>query len=359
MDEGETSGLGEPLIATEAGEGTRPTKRATVNGAPYRPEPPPKYKSTIIIIGHVYLALWLGQNSGLRSDWPGFSPGLSLFVFLCIANLALHYAALDAFNSVLTVKLGGREYGIITWLRQPRATWALKYECFICEVMAGLIHILENGFEMFNGPEDARALVANQLIVRDSDEEDQNESGTHYVELMIEHNIARDKTEEYTRWSEKIESISKRKAHGMIAFDNSSSSADRVNSRSQVGVDTGGGIRFEVRLLFRDMQSLNAWLVSPRRRCLMEELQNYIAEPSVQSLQVQREIPDAFTDLATQQGGPIPIHPPKKWKVWWLITISLFICINWVPSLLNYYYTFWGIEDESPMILMGIQLPIT
>lgn len=145
----------------------------------------------------------------------------------------------------------------------------------------------------------------------------------------------------------------------MIAFDNSSSSADRVNSRSQVGVDTGGGIRFEVRLLFRNMQSLNAWLVSPRRRCLMEELQNYIAKPSVQSLQVQREIPDAFTDLATQQGGPIPIHPPKKWKVWWLSTISLFICINWVPSFLNYYYTFWGIEYESPMILMGIQVPIT
>lgn len=37
MDEGETSGLDEPLIATEAGEGTRPTKRATVNCAPYIP----------------------------------------------------------------------------------------------------------------------------------------------------------------------------------------------------------------------------------------------------------------------------------------------------------------------------------
>jgi len=66
------------------------------------------------------------------------------------------------------------------------------------DMMAGLIHILENGFEMFNGPEDARAQVADQLIVRDSDEEDQNEGGTHYVELMIEHNIARDKTGVYS-----------------------------------------------------------------------------------------------------------------------------------------------------------------
>jgi len=355
--------LDEPLLAAEADEGPRPTKsRATLIVENYQPErnhlPPPKYKLTIIIIILVYLALWFGENAGLvRSQWPGISPGFSLFIFLCIANLAFVYAALDVFNSVLTVKVGGREYGIIPWLRQPRATWPLKYECFICEVIAGLIHILEDGFEMFNVPEDPSALVANQPIIGDSDEENQNQG---YVELVIEHAIMSSTIEEYTRWSEKIESIAKRKAHGMIAFSSSSSSVDQANSISKEDANIkDGDIRFKVRLLFRDMQSLNAWLVCPRRRCLMEELQHYIAKPSAQILQTQREIPDAFTDLATQQGRPTPTRPPKKWKVWWLSTISLFISIKWVPSLLSYYFKFWGIEDASPRILDGITLPIT
>lgn len=146
----------------------------------------------------------------------------------------------------------------------------------------------------------------------------------------------------------------------MIAFSSSSSSVDQANSISKEDANIkDGDIRFKVRLLFRDMQSLNAWLVCPRRRCLMEELQHYIAKPSAQILQTQREIPDAFTDLATQQGRPTPTRPPKKWKVWWLSTISLFISIKWVPSLLGYYFKFWGIENASPRILDGITLPIT
>ena len=363
MDKG-GKGLDEPLLAAEADEGPRQTNsRASLIIEHYQPEqnrlPPPKYKLTIIIIVLVYLALWFGENAGLvRSAWPGISPGFSLFIFLCIANLAFVYAALEVFNTMLTIKVGGREYGIIPWLRQPRATWPLKYECFICEVIAGSIQILEDGFEMFNVPEDASERVANQLTFRDSDEE--NQHGTHYVELMIEHTIMSSAVEEYTRWNEKIESIAKRKAHGMIAFSSSSSSVDPVNSSSQENAHSkGGDIRFEVRLLFKDIQSLNAWLNCPRRRSLMEELQHYIAKPSVQSLQARREIPDAFTDLATQQGSPTPTHPPKKWKVWWLSTISLFISIRWVPSLMGYYFEFWGIEDATPRILDGITVPIT
>ena len=363
MDKG-GKGLDEPLLAAEADEGPRQANsRASLIIEHYQPEqnrlPPPKYKLTIIIIVLVYLALWFGENAGLvRSAWPGISPGFSLFIFLCIANLAFVYAALEVFNTMLTIKVGGREYGIIPWLRQPRATWPLKYECFICEVIAGSIQILEDGFEMFNVPEDASERVANQLTFRDSDEE--NQHGTHYVELMIEHTIMSSAVEEYTRWNEKIESIAKRKAHGMIAFSSSSSSVDPVNSSSQENAHSkGGDIRFEVRLLFKDIQSLNAWLNCPRRRSLMEELQHYIAKPSVQSLQARREIPDAFTDLATQQGSPNPSHPPKKWKVWWLSTISLFISIRWVPSLMGYYFEFWGIEDATPRILDGITVPIT
>ena len=95
---------------------------------------------------------------------------------------------------------------------------------------------------------------------------------------------------------------------------------------------------------------MNEWMMSPRRKVLMDELQPLLIVPDVVQIRLDRELPDAFTDLFTRQGECVPTLPPKKWKVWWLTTIALYISIKWVDHFMAYYYEMWGINDRHVRI---------
>jgi antibiotic biosynthesis monooxygenase (ABM) superfamily enzyme len=102
---------------------------------------------------------------------------------------------------------------------------------------------------------------------------------------------------------------------------------------------------------FDNIDSLNDWMLSPRRRALMKQLEPMLAVPSQALIQAKRaNRRDAFTALTTQQGATTPVLPPKKWKVWWLTTVALNLTIRWVGTFLPYYMEFWSLDEKHPRL---------
>ena len=81
--------------------------------------------------------------------------------------------------------------------------------------------------------------------------------------------------------------------------------------------------------------------------------------PDVVLVQRNRELPDAFTDLLIRQGLPVPSLAPKKWKVWWLTTIALYITVRWVDHFMPYYYNQWGLDETHPRLQSIVSVFVT
>ena len=64
----------------------------------------------------------------------------------------LIYGGLDVFREAFTFERRGKIYGIGAWLKRPRSTRLDCYSNVFAEALAGIIHILEDGFAMFNAP---------------------------------------------------------------------------------------------------------------------------------------------------------------------------------------------------------------
>jgi len=59
---------------------------------------------------------------------------------------------------------------------------------------------------------------------------------------------------------------------------------------------------------------------------------------------------DALTDLVNQQGQPVPDRQPKKWKVWFLSTISIYLVILFTNMALPHYLRAWGLSKSHPRL---------
>ena len=114
-------------------------------------------------------------------------------------------------------------------------------------------------------------------------------------------------------------------------------------------------------LTFDNIDSLNDWMLSPRRKALMKQLEPLLAVPDQELIQAERAASqrDAFTNLTIQQGQSSPSRAPKKWKVWWLTTVALIITIRWVNSFLAYYLEFWGLDESHPRLRTLVTIFIT
>merc|ERR1711935_482894 len=126
---------------------------------------------------------------------------------------------------------------------------------------------------------------------------------------------------------------------------------------NDISAEIGGPLHV-IKLTFQDIDCLNEWMMLPRRRLLMDDLQLFLVVPDVIQIRLNRELPDAFTDLMIRQGESVPNLPPLKWKVWWLITVALYISINWVSSFMAHYYEFWGLNDANVRIQDLVSIPI-
>jgi antibiotic biosynthesis monooxygenase (ABM) superfamily enzyme len=116
-----------------------------------------------------------------------------------------------------------------------------------------------------------------------------------------------------------------------------------------------------VYLTFDNIDSLNDWMMSPRREALMKQLEPLLVVPDHELIQAERAASarDAFTNLAIQQGSFSPTIAPKKWKVWWLTTVALTITVRWVESFLQYYLDFWGLSDGHPRLTALVSVFLT
>mmetsp|Transcript_20772 Transcript_20772/g.38813 ORF Transcript_20772/g.38813 Transcript_20772/m.38813 type:complete len:529 (+) Transcript_20772:395-1981(+) len=114
-------------------------------------------------------------------------------------------------------------------------------------------------------------------------------------------------------------------------------------------------------LTFDNIDSLNDWMMSPRRKALIKQLEPLLVVPDQEMIEAKRaaNARDAFTNLLIQQGSYSPTIAPKKWKVWWLTTLGLLITVRWVDTFLGYYLEFWGLNDKHPRVAALVSIFIT
>lgn len=337
--------------------------------------PPAKYKLFLLIDALVILAVWLGDEAELLQhlNFGGWlSPEAALFLYLGIIVFVLTYGTLDLLVWLLTFRVNDgngkqKTFGIGAWLKAPRATWIYRYQNVFAESLAVGIRILEDGFRMFDAPPCPRGgTEPPECNPRCPDD---NTEDCHQKVLKIEHRINPKKIKEYTRWEEKIGKAADESAIGLIGLEKQPykgrdgneiniEGKDLLATSKDLSSEIGGLLRV-VKLTFKDIESLNDWVLLPRRQFLMDDLQKFLVVPDVTQIRLDRELPDAFTDLLIRQGESVPRRSPLKWKVLWLTTIALYISIIWVSSFMAHYYEFWGLNDTHPRILAAVNETIT
>jgi antibiotic biosynthesis monooxygenase (ABM) superfamily enzyme len=313
--------------------------------------PPAKYKLWIIVFFLVNIVTWLMDEAGFH-DFLHFngwlSPEGSLLFMLAIAVFCLSYTTIDVVVELLTFKIRGKAYGLGPWLLHPRARWCYKYHNFVAEAIAGLMAILEDGFAIFDRPDDngpqGRRQEPQQFTCPD---------GNCKTILKIEHRICPEKVEEYKQWLDKIGNAAKH-AHGILDIEKSdiTNTEHSTTHDKKAGCnDLEEGVLHVIHVTFANIDYLNDWMISPRRKAVIDELKPILVQPEVVKVQNERLLPDAFTNLLTQQGQAVPSLSPKKWKVWFLTTIGLYITVRWTEVLLPFYLAKWGLKEAHPRVV--------
>ena len=341
--------------------------------------PPAKYKLCFLITVLVLLAIWLADEANLVEflmfgGW--LSPEAALFVFLCITVFVLTYGALDLMVAVFKFRRSNKNgppkvLGIGAWLKAPRHTWMYRYQQnLLVEILTVFIRILEDGFRMFDAPPCPRNATAKTIPTKCKNPCAKGKTeGCRQEVLKIEHRIDPDKIQDYNKWEDRMGKLISESATGLVSVERRSYTSEDGNEIEIIGLETEttaskdisaeiGGLLRVIKLTFQDIDCLNEWMVLPRRRLLMNDLQRFLVVPDVIQICLNRELPDAFTDLMIRQGESVPNLPPLKWKVWWLITVALYISINWVSSFMAHYYEFWGLNGANIRIQDLVNTPI-
>jgi antibiotic biosynthesis monooxygenase (ABM) superfamily enzyme len=183
--------------------------------------------------------------------------------------------------------------------------------------------------------------------------------------LMIEHRVNPLKKKEYLKWGEKVSHAADH-APGLVHIqrsdfifedsktsvpDGSDGGEDRNLGSTQRSTASTPGYMETVYVTFENIDYLNDWMLSPKRKALMQQLRPLLVQPDRVKVQADRVLPDAFTDLVTRQGEASPDLQPLKWKVCVLTTIALYITLRWSGSFMPYYYDKWGLTDAHPRLL--------
>lgn len=332
-------------------------------------QPPAKHKLFLMILVMVYFAVWFADEAGFFSflTFHGWlSPEAALFLSLCCIVFVLTYATLDLVVACTTYQnpTTGKLYGLGAWFKAPRRSqyWSNNSNNVLGDILANVLSILEDGFEMFHAPEEHH----HQPPTKPFTCPDASCAKT----LKIEHRIDLHKVNEYKLWLEKIGHLAKRHAHGPIHTQrsqldhldgvldevdeqrgNNAQTAERDIELGEVTSTPGAknsqeGIFHSVTLTFSNVYSLNEWMMSSERKVLMEELRPMLVVPDVVQIQLNRKLPDAFSDLLTRQGQSVPTLPPQKWKVWWMTVLALYLSIKWVNHFFPYYHHKWGLPNH-------------
>jgi len=314
--------------------------------------PPPKYKLWLVVLILAYLLVWLGNHAGIVEGMS--ASGLlnlqaSLFVYLAIIVLVLTYAMTELVLRCCTVTVRGVSYGLEPWLKRPRIRWVRRNDNnWMLEITACVIIVLEDGFQIFNPPPRTAIAITdtkgNELTDFEQASIFDHQKDPVSVVLRIEHRINPEKLKKYLAWNARI---------GKLVY----SQPGLISVTQSTDVDVKGELKV-LFLKFTSIDHLNAWMTSPIRTRMLEKLEPLLLAPSVFQLQRDRLLPDTFTDLLTRQGEGVPKLLPKKWKVWWLSTIGLWVVIFVRDIIVPYYFDRWGLTNTPDWIQTFVQLVI-
>ncbi|KAL7563134.1 hypothetical protein ACA910_012315 [Epithemia clementina (nom. ined.)] len=324
---------------------TPPSNKISSSSAPHRQsfvdytpppsqtvKPPAKYKLWFMVLICVFFADWFTYEAQVV-PWLQNKLRLSLngalFVLLAMIVATLVFAAFDILTFCVRFKYKGQWYGIEWWLKQPRIQWVHEYENFPCELLAGIVVILEDGLAIFDAPKPTKAENPSPKLFYGSETDDEKE-----VVLKIENRIKPGKDEEYLRWKDRLQKQGCNSRPGLIDI------------KTEISLDSEKGNLYIVYLTFTSIDLLNTFMTSPVRARLLRHLEPLLSTPTIVQLQKDRVLPDAFTDLCAMQGLSAPKRPPKKWKVWWLTTVGLyFVVLVTNATLTQHYFEVWGLND--------------
>jgi len=316
--------------------------------------PPAKYKLWFIVFVLVYFASWVSAEAKLR-EFLEFNGGLSfhasLFLQLAITVFVLVYAAIDLFQTCLTFQTkDGKLYGVVAWLKQPRARWMYRHENFFFETAARIVHILEDGFAMLDAPPVKTMSKAPQQF--------DCQDGACQTTLKIEHRIKNDRLDDYGKWVERIRKSIKQ-FNGIDGVEREEIREDSDEEEGAHAEEATAKDKPYLAVIYvkcKNIDYLNDWMMCPRRKALMDQLEPLLSRPDVVQIEKDRDLPDAFSDLLTRQGNSVPKSPPRKWKVWWLTLLALYVTIRWSMSFLPYYMDLWGVSDQDIRLQRLVEL---
>jgi len=266
---------------------------------------------------------------------------------LATTVFVLVFATLDLAVAVFTITIRGRPYGIGPWLKRGRSVRIHQRQNFVAEFVSVIVKILEDGFAMFDASP-SQSLGADKKNDDDYDDEENEftcSSQKCHVLLKIEHRISPSKMEKYLQWAKRIDKATSRYARGLVDVRKSEFTHENdIFYDEELGMSISGQLH-RIYITFENIEYLNEWMTSNKRRKLIKELQPLLVQPDIVQIQRDRRLPDAFTDLLIQQGEAVPTLTPKKWKVWWLTLLGLFFVQLWTRDVMPYYYSQWGLDD--------------
>jgi antibiotic biosynthesis monooxygenase (ABM) superfamily enzyme len=374
--------------------------------------PPPKYRLWLLIWFSVFMAVLVTHEAGvmpalMHGGWLDFE--LALFIMLVLVVHVLIYACVPC---IIGLRLG--PLSVANWMRSPRWTpkkppsgaWAVTV--FAYELTSSAMATLSDGVELFASeppaPPDAsltqrihhleghvRALKkANyqQLQTIRQRTRGATEDGSSIAALMdqkpaeeiniltetaqvlaeleslvlaekakggvyssdddstlsiaIHHHIRWERYEEYKDWQRKIfAEMASRK--GFV-----SSFVVEGEEEDQAGDEMQTSVIFR----FATLESLQAWMMSPERKALVEEVQPMLGKPSQLEASRDRHLPDSFTDLFVEQSAAAPARPPPKWKIAMLTAIGLFFVVWPVSVHMPRHFERWGLESMEAQVFI-------
>ena len=359
--------------------------------------PPSRYKLWLQVFFGVYFTSWVSSASGFTQacrigGW--LSPSAAAFLMRCIIVVVLLFSAFDLMMLYLNITVKGKVYGIKAWLKPgSRISWHWLHrsqfaDWTVVELLRNAIHILEDGFAMLNGWQTFRKPAVESTNINrkgvigqtnHEDDDDDNDSEMYkggsedsQVILKVHLHIKPDAVEQYKKWEKRMTSASLNhlgflSVRPMDFVPSSPESTEEKATTNAQPYITGSipspsqnppdSLLRVVYLTFQNIESLNSWMTSPRRKSLVKQLQPMLAVPQSYYIQAEQAVAarNAFTNIVVLQGSHAPKLPPKQWKVWWHIMMTLTISSHWVTKMLNYYIlNVWGITNVHLISLIMI-----
>lgn len=309
--------------------------------APKKSIPPPaKWKLAFLIFTGVYFSVWFQSEAGFV-PWMiqklRLRPDGALFLFLWIAVGCLSYGYLDVINYFAGVNIKREWYGVTTWLKRPRTRWVHEYQNFVVVCIRIVVTILEDGFSIVDVASPATAPPSKDAAF-------EHTHSNEPVILRIEQHIKKGKVPEYEAIRDRLGEALELKTNPGVLH------TEATSSRSS------GLCVFTI--TFRNIAELNDFMESPIRLRWGRQIKPLLETPTTIQLVQERDLPDAFTDLVTQQGQDVPHRSPKKWKVWFLSTLSIYLVVLFTNHTLPDYLNAWKLADKHPRIQTLVTIAI-